>query len=95
MPPQIHLELSGCYVTVRGVRGSVRVPFRILDFLKKRPFSQYLLLVVIVLIVGVVAGITAVDYINEQAAFERNSGLLQVQTEENLVEALQTARCRL
>jgi PAS domain S-box-containing protein len=82
-------RIIGCYVTIRGVRGSVRVSSGILDFLKKRPFSQYLLLVVIVLIISVVAGITAIDFINEQATFERNSGLLQVQTEENLVEALQ------
>jgi len=89
VPPYDPFRINRGYATVRGVRGSVRVSFRILDFLKKRPFSQYLLLVVLVLIIGVVAGITAIDYSNEQATFERNSGLLQVQTEENLVEALQ------
>jgi PAS domain S-box-containing protein len=64
------------------------VPSGIRDFLKTRSFSQYLLVVVFILIVGLVTGITAIDYINEQSTFERNSGLLQFQTEENLVEAL-------
>jgi PAS domain S-box-containing protein len=64
------------------------VPSRIRDFLKKRSFSQYLLIVVIILIISVVAGITAIDYVSEQTTFERNSGIIQVQTEEDISEAL-------
>lgn len=64
------------------------MPSRISDFLTTRSFSQYLLVVVIILIVSVVSGITLIDYLNEQASFERNSGIVQVQTEENIVEAL-------
>jgi len=64
------------------------VPSRIRDFLKKRPFSQYLLIIVIILILGVVVGFTAIDYINEQNTFERNSGIIQVQTEDDISEAL-------
>jgi PAS domain S-box-containing protein len=59
------------------------------EFLRNRPFSQYLLIAFIILIAGIIIGITAIDYSNEKVAFERNSQVLQVQTEENLVEALQ------
>ena len=58
------------------------------DFLKKRSFSQYLLILGFILIISVVVGITAIDYINEQATFEKNSGILQAQTEDDLIEAL-------
>jgi PAS domain S-box-containing protein len=60
----------------------------ILDFLKKRSFSQYLLILIFILIIGLVVGITVIDYFNEQTTFQRNSGLLQVQTEDDLSEAL-------
>ena len=58
------------------------------DFLKKRSFSQYLLILVFLLIISLVAGITAIDYINEQATFERNSNIVQSQTEGDIKESL-------
>jgi PAS domain S-box-containing protein len=58
------------------------------DFFKKRSFSRYLQIAVFILIISIVAGITAIDYINEQAAFERNSGIIQSQTEADLKESL-------
>ena len=64
------------------------MPSRIREFFKKRPFSQYLLIIVIILILCVVAGFTAIDYINEQNTFERNSGIIQLQTEDDISEAL-------
>ena len=59
------------------------------DFFKKKPFSTYLLVTFIIVIIGIVTGITAFDYLNEKASFEQASDLLRVQTEENIVEALQ------
>ena len=58
-------------------------------FLKTRPFSTYLLITFIVVISGVIIGITAFDFLTEKASFEKTSSLLGVQTEENIVEALQ------
>lgn len=64
------------------------MPSRIRDFLKKRTLSQYLLIIVIILILGLITGLTAFDYINEQKTFEQNSGIIQVQTEEDISETL-------
>ncbi|MEI6293810.1 MAG: PAS domain S-box protein [Methanomicrobiales archaeon] len=61
---------------------------RVRDFFKKRSFSRYLQIVVFILIIGIVTGITAIDYINEQAAFERNSNIVQSQTEADLKDSL-------
>jgi PAS domain S-box-containing protein len=58
-------------------------------FFVNRPFSQYMLIAFLILVMGVITGITYVDYLNEKANFERNSEILQVNTEENIIEALQ------
>jgi PAS domain S-box-containing protein len=59
------------------------------EFFKKRPFSTYLLVTLIIVITGVIVGITAFDYLNEKASFEQASNIIRVQTEENIVGALQ------
>jgi len=59
------------------------------EFLKKKPFSTYLLVTFVIVITGVIIGITAFDYLIEKASFEQTSDLLGIQTEENIAEALQ------
>ena len=62
---------------------------KIRDFLKKRSFYQYLLILIFLLVIGIVTGITIIDYISEQSEFEQNSNIIQSLTEEDLKESLQ------
>jgi len=65
------------------------VTLKISDFLKKRSFYQYLLILIFLLVIAIVTGITVMDYISEQAEFEQNSNSIQSLTEEDLKESLQ------
>lgn len=53
-----------------------------------RPFSHYLLISMILLILLIATGITVVDYLQARADYERNAALLQTQTEENIVQTI-------
>ena len=57
-------------------------------FFTRRPFIQYLLILFILLILGVIITLTVMDYQNEQRTFERNLEVVQTQTEEDIAGAL-------
>lgn len=54
----------------------------------RRPFSHYLLVSMILLIILVAAGITAIDYLQAKQQYEQNAAFLQVQTEENIIRTI-------
>ncbi|PKG31255.1 MAG: histidine kinase, partial [Methanoregula sp.] len=55
----------------------------------RRPFSHYLLVSMIILIVVIATGITAVDYLQAKQRYEENAAALQAQTESNIVRTIE------
>jgi PAS domain S-box-containing protein len=55
----------------------------------QRPFSHYLLVSMILLIVLVASGITVIDYLQAKQNYERDAAFLQTQTEENIVQSIE------
>jgi PAS domain S-box-containing protein len=62
---------------------------RIEKKMRKLSFSYYILLVFFILISGIITGLTIHDYLNEKETLEKNSAILNNQTEANIIEALQ------
>ncbi|HZD43584.1 MAG TPA: HAMP domain-containing protein, partial [Methanomicrobiales archaeon] len=56
---------------------------------RKYPFSYYLLVFIAFLILISVIGTTAVDYLNAERNFKNNAYLLQNQTEQDIIDAVQ------
>ncbi|HII98084.1 MAG TPA: PAS domain S-box protein [Methanoregula sp.] len=56
---------------------------------KQRPFSHYLLVSMILLVVFVAMGITVTDYLQAKQNYEQNAAFLQAQTEKNIIQSVE------
>ncbi|PKL65453.1 MAG: hypothetical protein CVV32_03050 [Methanomicrobiales archaeon HGW-Methanomicrobiales-3] len=55
---------------------------------QQRPFSHYLLVAMVLLIMLVATGITVTDYLQAKQNYEQNAAFLQVQTEKNIIQSV-------